>query len=289
MTDVRTELRRSAGSIGVPDRSFERLVERRDRRRRRTRERTIVVALGMTAVSLSALAILRLGLLGPPAPSGSDRVPTRALGLEPGDYLYLRITSSDLGDGYVRNEETWWGTDGSGEVRNRSTRRDKYPDPPSGSYDSGEFPVGHDVSSLSITPSVLAEQLRSSAAQQFGNSDPGSLWDVIGGVLFESPTASPELRAAVFVVAANLDDVRRVDGARDPVGRPAVRLRFSDPDHGRWDMFFDPGTHQAIAWTFRSNAGGEEWLVIDTAIVDLVGVRPHGDQWLAPPSEPAGR
>ena len=288
MTDVRTELRRAAGSIAVPDRSFERLVERRDRRRRQTRARTIVVALGMTVASVSALGVL-MGLHVRPAPGGSGWVSTRALGLEPGDYLYLRITSSDLGDGYIRSEETWWGTDGSGEVRNRSTRRDKYPDPQSGSYDSGEFPVGHDVSSLSITPSVLADQLRSSAAQRFGNSDPGSLWDVIGGVLFESPTASPELRAAVFDVAANLDDVRRVDGARDPVGRPAVRLWFSDPEHGRWDMFFDPGTHQAIAWTFRPNAGGEVRQVVDTGIVDRVGVRPQGDQWLAPPSEPAGR
>jgi hypothetical protein len=67
-----------------------------------------------------------------------------------------RIHNSEAVDGHIRDEETWWALDGSGEVRNRSTRQDKYPGLPTGVYDAGEFPAelfaGKDVSELSTDP-----------------------------------------------------------------------------------------------------------------------------------------
>jgi hypothetical protein len=274
MTDVRTELRRAGRSIDVPDGSFERLIERRDRRRRRSRAVTFAVAIGVTAVSVSALAVLLSGLRGGPIRGGSDWQPSRRLAMQPGEYLYLRVTSDEAEDGHVRDEETWWAPDGSGEVRSRSTRTDKYPYPPTGVYDPGTFPIWlHGVSSLSTDPAVLATQLREVTYD----------WDTL---LFETPYATPELRAAVFDVASGLDGVTVIEDARDPAGRPAIALETSergDGDVSTWRTYFDPGTHQAIAWTFTSSRGGSAWILLESAIVGEAGDLPEPDEWLAPP------
>jgi hypothetical protein len=274
MTDVRTELRRASRTIGVPDRSFERLIERRDRRQRRRRSTTLVVGIGATILSLAGLAALLTGLRGGPSTVGSDWRPSRPLSLGPGDYLYLRVTSSDPGDGAVRNEETWWSPDGSGEVRNRSTRQDKYPYPPSGAYEPGAFPIGlHGVPSLSTDPEVLATQLRDATFD----------WE---SLLLETPYATPELRAAIFEVASHLSGITVIEGARDPAGRAAVALVWSERESGgvsTWRTYFDPATHQPIAWTFTSSRGGSAWILLESAIVDAPGEAPQPDEWLAPP------
>jgi hypothetical protein len=272
--DVRTELRRASRLIDAPEGSFERLVERRDGARRRRRLATLAVALFVAAVSLGGVTVLLSGLGGRPVRSGSDWEPTRPLSLGPGQYLYLRITSSDLGDGYLRDEETWWGTDGSGEVRNRGTRHDKYPYPSSGRYQPGGFPIWlHGVPSLSTDPGILATQIQEAAYD----------WEML---LLETPYATPELRASVFEVASSLDGVTVLEDARDPADRPAIALETSERDAGdvsTWRTYFDPGTHQAIAWTFESTRGESAWVLLESGIVDEAGVRPEGAQWLAPP------
>src|SRR5919109_567454 len=185
MTDVRTELRRISGLIEVPDRSFERLVARREQERRRKRLAAAAVALVVAVAAFGGIAALAPRLNEDPPSSGVGWEPSRRLDLRPGEYFYLRITSDVAVDGHARDEETWWATDGSGQVRNRSTRQDKYPYPPTGVFAEGEFPELNDLSSLS-DPGVLEARLREGTFE-------GYL-----ALLLETPYASPELRAAVF-------------------------------------------------------------------------------------------
>jgi hypothetical protein len=214
---------------------------------------------------------------GPLDPPGAGWQSTRRLELQPGEYFYLRVESDEAEDGWVRDVQTWWATDGSGEVRNRSTRQDKYPYPPSGVYGEGEFPEPYDLSWLSTDPEVLAAQLREAT---FGGDF----------ALPETPYASPEVRAALFEVASTSEGVTVIQDVHDSAGRRAIALETSERDGAftaTWRTYFDPGTHQAIAWTYSSSRGGSAWLLLESAIVDEAGALPRPDEWLVPPLEGA--
>jgi hypothetical protein len=280
MTDVKTRLQEAGRLVNLPDRPFDRLVERRRGSRRRQRITTLAVGLLVAAASLGGVGLLMTPLADGPSAGRAGWEPSRRLALRPGEYFYLRVTSDESVDGWLRDVETWWATDGSGEVRNRSTRQDKYPYPPSGVYEAGGFPrfaVG--VAALSTDPEILAGQLEDAP---YG-------WQLL---LLETPYASSELRAAVFDVATGLEGVTVVEDARDPAGRPGIALETSErdgTDTATWRMYFDPGTHQALAWTFESTRGGSAWILLESAIVDAHGARPASDQWLVPPvSERSG-
>jgi hypothetical protein len=285
MSDVRDRLRNATEFVTLPERPFERLLERRDRRRRGQRLASAAVAFAIAAAAVGGGVFVLSRLGQDQVDTGGGWHSTKALALQPGKYFYLRVESSDLGDGHVRHEETWWALDGSGEVRNRSTRQDKYPYPPGGTYGAGAFPIWSDVSDLSTDPSVLAGQLRQEPWNHFeGQPEPERMWDLASFLLTELPTATPDLRAALFDVARNIEGVTVIENDRDPGGREAISLAFSDGRHGAtWRMFFDPGTHQATAWTFSSDRGGERWIVFGSGIVDASGAQPAGEQWLVPP------
>lgn len=290
MDDVRGRLKSASQVVVVPERAFDRLRERRDRERRRQRLASLVVAAVVGVGSLGGVALLTIGLREDPGTVvGTGWQASRRLALHPGEYFYLRIESSDLGDGHVRDEETWWGLDGSGEVRNHSTRLDKYPYPPSGVFGRGEFPADVDVSELSTDAAILADQLRNEPwVRWLGDPpSPGGLWIFTRVLLLDTPVAPPELRAAVFEMARGIDRIVMTENDKDPAGRTAIGLSFSDVEDGiTWNMYFDPGTHQALAWTFRYHrGGGEGWQVLESGIVDDVGQRPEGEQWLVPPLE----
>jgi hypothetical protein len=285
MADVGERLKNAIEHVALPDRPFDRMVEKRDRKRRSQRLASAAVALAIAAAAVGGGVILLSRLGQDHVDTGAGWHSTKALVLQPGDYLYLRVESSQAEDGQVRDEETWWGLDGSGEVRNRSTRQDKYPYPPSGTYRPGAFPIWSDVSDLSTDPSVLAAQLRQEPWNHFeGQPEPERMWDLVSFLLTELPTPTPDLRAALFDVAGDIVGVTLTENDRDPVDRAAISLSFSDAENGAmWRLYFDPGTHQALAWTFRSDRGGEGWVVLGSGIVDSSGVRPEGEQWLAPP------
>jgi hypothetical protein len=285
MSDVRERLRSATEFVTLPEQPFERLLERRDRRRRSQRLASALVAVAIAAAAVGGGLFVLTSLRQDQVDTGGGWHPTKALALQSGEYFYLRVESSEAEDGQIRDEETWWGLDGSGEVRNRSTRQDKYPYPPSGTYGPGAFPIWSDVSDLSTDPSVLAAQLRQEPWNHFeGQPEPERMWDLVSFLLTELPTATPDLRAALFDVARDIEGVTVTENDRDPVGREAISLSFSDAKHGaRWTMFFDPGTHQSMAWTFSSDRGGESWVVFGSGIVDAAGARPEREQWLAPP------
>ena len=291
MTDVRERLKNATEFVTLPERPFERLLERRDRKRRGQRLASAAVAFAIAAAAVGGgvLVLFRLGQ--DHVETGGGWHSTKALALQSGEYFYLRVESSEEVDGRIRDEETWWGLDGSGEVRNDSTRQDKYPYPPSGTYGPGAFPIWSDVSDLSPDPSVLAAQLRQEPWNHFeGQPESERMWDVASFLLTELPTPTPDLRAALFDVARDIEGVTVSENERDPVGREAMSLSFSDAKHGAtWRLYFDPGTHQALAWTFSSDRGGESWEIFESGIVDAAGVKPEGEQWLVPPLEGAAR
>jgi hypothetical protein len=278
MDDVRDRLRRASELVAPPERPFDRMIERRDRKQRSQRfaSAAVAFAIATTAVGGGTVLLSRLGQDPHDAP-GTGWQPTRRLELQPGEYFYLRVESDEAEDGWVRDVQTWWGTDGSGEVQNRSTRQDKYPYPPSGVYGEGEFPEPYDLSWLSTDPEVLAAQLREAT---FGGDF----------ALPETPYASPEVRAALFDVASTSEGVTVIEDVHDSAGRRAIALETSERDDAftaTWRTYFDPGTHQAIAWTYSSSRGGSAWLLLESAIVDEAGAMPRPDEWLVPPLERA--
>jgi hypothetical protein len=278
MDDVRDRLKRASELVAPFERPFDRMIERRDRRRRSQRLASAAVAFAIAAAAVGGGMVLlsRLGEDPHDAP-GTGWQSTRRLELQPGEYFYLRVESDEAEDGWVRDVQTWWATDGSGEVRNRSTRQDKYPYPPSGVYGESEFPEPYDLSWLSTDPEVLAAQLREAT---FGNDF----------ALPETPYASPEVRAALFDVASTSEGVTVIEDVHDSAGRRAIALETSERDGAftaTWRTYFDPGTHQAIAWTYSSSRGGSAWLLLESAIVDEAGEMPRPDEWLVPPLEGA--
>jgi hypothetical protein len=289
MDDVRDRLRNASELVTPLERPFDRMVERRDRKQRSQRLASAAAAFAIAAgvVGGGVILLSRLGQAQVDVADGARWQSTKELALLPGDYFYLRIESSEEEDGHVRDEETWWGLDGSGEVRNRSTRQDKYPYPPSGIYARGEFPTDVvDLSELSTDASVLADQLRHEPWNRWLGQPPSpdALWIFTRVLLLETPPAPPELRAAVFEMASGIDGVIVSRNDLDPVGRAAIGLRVSEAENGAtWMMYFDPGTHQALAWTFRSDRGGESWQILESGIVGSSGAQPEGEEWLVPP------
>jgi hypothetical protein len=286
MSDVRDRLRNASEFVTLPERPFERLLERRDRRRRSQRIASAAVAFAIALAAVGGGVILLSRLGQGRVDSGGGWHPTKALALQPGEYFYLRVESSEAEDGWIRDVETWWSLDGSGKVRNRGTRQDKYPYPPSGAYGPGAFPIWRDVSDLSTDPSVLAIQLRQEPWNHFeGQPESERMWDLASFLLTDLPTTTPDLRAALFDVARDIEGVTLTQNDRDPVDRAAISLSFPDPKNGAtWRLYFDPGTHQALAWTFTSDRGGESWEIFESGIVDASGAEPEGEEWLVPPT-----
>jgi hypothetical protein len=289
-------LRRASRAVRAQEDPLERLYRRRAIRRHRERLSAAGIAIVLLAVAVGGSLFALGGVWGGHGPVGmsSGWTPDRPLGLRPGQYFYLKGTTLETGDGSRIVQETWWAPNGSGELRFDTNRPDKYvPYPPEGIYGEGEFtpPNQDDLSSLSTDPKILEVQLRE-RADRSGDT----LWRTILILLdFErSPTALPELRAALFEVAAGLGGVTRRDHIEDPVGRDAVSLALMEmvqrvDDSGnpavsamRWALFFDPGTHQLMAEAVGFDGPPNPFLVLESAIVSSSGAEPSTDQFLFP-------
>ncbi len=290
--EVSERVHRASHAVQPPVDPLERLYRRRETKRHRERLTAagIAIVLLVAAVGGSLFAVARVWSGHGRAGMSSGWTPDRPLELRPGQFFYLKGTVLGTGDGSRITQETWWAPDGSGELRFDTNRPDKYvPYPPEGVYDTGKFPLPYqdDLSSLSTDPKILEVQLRN-RADRYGDT----MWRAILNLLdFErSPQALPELRAALFEVAAGLGGVTREVDAEDPVGRNAVALDFTD--HGkcvadqcpRWVLFFDPGTHQLMDEAVGFLEDPVPFLVLDAAIVNSRGEQPTDDQLLFPMS-----
>jgi hypothetical protein len=280
--DVTRRLREASLLVELPPDPLGDLVGRRARRRRRQRLASAAIGLMLVAgIVGGALASMRIG------PSGHSRLGggSGPLELAPGQYFYLKqiVIAGPGGDGSRTIQETWWAPDGSGQLRFDTNRPDKYvPYPPEGLYGKGEFPLPYQerLSSLSTDPNVLKEQLRSRSAGTNTGETTHTIRRLLG-----LPQALPELRAALFEVAAGLPGFVRHDGVRDPLGRKAVSLELADDGAGaHWVMYFDPYHHQLMSVSeARSdlNAVHPFWF-LESAIVDARGAQPTTAQLLFP-------
>ena len=130
-----------------------------------------------------------------------------------------------------------------------------------GTFGPRAFPVDSDLSGLSTDPSVLSQQLLDRTAPSGNSPEPdqispgpelasgvsaGSLWRAITEIL-KDPNATPDLRAAVFEVARTVPGVEVVDHTTDPLGRPAMALRFPYDGGTVAEYDFDPSTLQVMA------------------------------------------
>ena len=294
--ELSERLRRASRTVRLPEDPLERLYRRRVTKHRRERLTAAAVAmvLFVATVGGTLLALRAAGSGHNSAPASGEWTPERSLKLDPGQYLYLKGTIYGTGDGSTIVQETWFALNRSGELRFSTNRPDKYkPYPPEGVYQEGQFPLPYQVdpSKLSTDPTVLEGQLRSSARR-----NGVSIWRSVLNLLdFErSPETFPELRAALFQVAAGLRGITREDDVTDPVGRDAIVLRLGEVSRTinglgkrtrytmRWELFFDPGTHQLMAEAVGFDAQPVPFEILESAIVDARGAAPTEDQLLFP-------
>jgi hypothetical protein len=273
MNDTRDLLERalSVAPSGKPD--LDALYERRARRARGARVRAAAVAAAITLGGV-AMAFNMLGSSGSTFSSASGdriRVPSQNIQLAPGDYYYQRF---DGGWGVC---ESWWALDDSGRLNtlvHQSGEGSCWGPMGGKTYQAGTFysDTGQ-VADLSTDPDVLVGQLRQRTRPDGASPEPyadwgGPIeWGLIRslGELLEAPDVSPEQKAAMMTVAADLST--SVDmHARDAQGRPAISLTL-DSEHETHQWWFDPESHQPLALdAFVVQASG---IVPDMTSADL--------------------
>jgi hypothetical protein len=248
MNDTRSLLERAARTTPAPTPDIGQIYERRSTKARRRRVSAaavaILVAVGGSSLALNAIGGTRPGL---GAAAGNEiGAPTQDITLRPGEYYYQRF---DGGWGVC---ESWWALDDSGRLDNAPGGGNCW-GPEAGIYQPGDFfSDSGPVAGLSTDPSVLMSQLRNRVQPDGASPEPyadwgGPIeWGLIRslGELLEAPDVTPEQKAAMLVVAAELSS--SVDmKARDAQGRPAILLTLdSENETHRW--FFDPQSHQPL-------------------------------------------
>lgn len=154
---------------------------------------------------------------------------------------------------------TWLALDGSGFRRERvvwsrfASEADRIAwieaDRPSFELDRG-YPLSpgqphiHDVAGLPADPDRLLELLRSGAVVERPSGD-DQVFIAIGELLAQG-VAPPDVRAALFEVAARLEGVRLVGDVRDPLERPGTGVSLEGPTYDT-RLVFDPDSAQLLA------------------------------------------
>ena len=320
MNDLGERLRRASEGISPSEGQFERLLRRRDRRKRRERLLAIGVSFALVAGVVGGVLFTlsksgsrtghRTPLDGHSSRTGQAGQANQALALGDGQYLYVRF--HQVMPGFDFTQQSWWATDGSGRTQfDCSTEGcmdpncqgqdgcSGYGGPPNKTYGPGEFPTDDDLTGLSTDPDELLPQLLARTAP--GGESPEPAFSpgpeltpgvTVGGLLYAiesiltDPNGSPDLKAAVYTVAAGLDGVTVHDGATDPAGRPATLLEWSLDGSTEARHYFDPDTHLLMA---SSWAGQDDtYAVYDQGIVGSTDAIPTGDQWFFPESDQGG-
>jgi hypothetical protein len=269
------------------------------RRTRRSHRRTaITIAAAGLAIAIAipiALPGGGTGSAGPAAAALLHRVALRAAQQPPepapgpGQYLYTRSESAPtqlyvVGDGttfmFIQPSvrQTWTGPDGSGRILNTSgavtfpTEADRARWIAAGSPDlyenvtEDEFfgPDGllyADYADLPTDPEELLELIE--RREIVGVGGPNGDWEtfVIIGDLLRGTYTSPEVRAALYQVAADLPGVELVGEVVDGTGRPGVAVAYTNMNSdapSRTELIFDPRTAALL--------GRNEVLVADSTV-----------------------
>lgn len=286
MNDLRDDLLRAGERAPRPSLDLEGLFQRRERVARRKRVSAITLSLSISVALIGSVFAVAQGRGGPGTSVGNGDSATPAvpgpsidLSLAAGQYSYRRITTYSSDGGQVSTVATWWSLDDSGRIVN-------VPGDDT-TYGPGEIPQDTGpVAYLSTDPVRLLDQmtLRTSPngaspepMDQFspgpGQSDhlTAGLIRAIGELLDDVNT-SPELRAALFQVAAGLEGVEVTRDTSDPVGRPAILLSVTTEETlHRW--WFDPASEQLLAERDDGSGTG----ATATMIVETAGITPGSD------------
>jgi hypothetical protein len=190
-------------------------------------------------------------------PSNSDATPLPCPRQPPEDWAFSVLVP------HVR--EIWVTPDGSGRLlvktgeprflgpRDRETweaaGRPELDRP--GTTDESFGPDGlsyTNFSEYSTDPDELYDQIRSKAEGHGPSTDAEML--VLVGDLLRETVAPPDLRAALFRVAARIPGVELVGEVTDPAGRKGVAVARTSDDAGfleRNELIFDPDTSELLA------------------------------------------
>jgi hypothetical protein len=133
----------------------------------------------------------------------------------------------------------------------------------------------HDVAGLPADPDRLLELLRSGAIVERPPGD-DQVFIVIGELLAQG-VAPPDVRAALFEVAARLEGVRLDGEVEDPLERPGVGVSLDGPTYDT-RLVFDPDSAQLLAIElYEPDPRGTEQLTSWTAAfpTTVVDEAPH--------------
>jgi hypothetical protein len=108
------------------------------------------------------------------------------------------------------------------------------------------------ISDLPTDPQKLGTLIRSGHVLLRDSSDSDVL-SVVGTLL--TYPASPQLRSALFQVAANLPSIQYLGSVRDPSGRAGIGVQLFDGSHID-QLIFDPTTSQLLAQVTLPAGGG---------------------------------
>jgi hypothetical protein len=158
---------------------------------------------------------------------------------------------------------TWLAPDGSGDLRTVVLRSEFATDddhrawvqagrptiPAAGDVLDERFSPGDhimlDLRGLPTDPSQLLDALRSGAVSPSVPANDAEVFDLIGEILVQGD-ALPELRAALFKAAAELEGVELIGDTSDPLGRTGVGLRIDSGDE-RIQIIVDESSAQLLA------------------------------------------
>ena len=316
MTDTKRLLEQAQDR--APDAPFglEEILARRARHERQRRLGGAVVGLGLTAAVVAGVifAMASTGTGGAdPGTMGGDGLSgtsPRIVTLDAGEFSYQRIRSDWCWYGPLVSGETagidcdgghlllesWWALDDSGRIEVLEAR--DYGIDREGRFGPGEFPDEGDLSEFPTEPAALEafllERSGSSGASPRPDVTPapdvpleeGQLWLAIRDFLGDTQylNATPELRAAMLQVLADVPMVRVEAGATDPLGRPATVLLFHAYD-ADLEVFVEPGTGDFLAMTERFDDQNMGTVVVEAAGVTTSDhTTPEGDQQTVPSS-----
>jgi hypothetical protein len=158
---------------------------------------------------------------------------------------------------------TWIRPDGAGDRRTVVLRSDfatdadhaawvqagRPPIPAAGDVRDERFSAADDImwdlGGLPTEPSQLLDVLRSGGVIPAVPANDAEVFDFIGEILAQGD-ALPELRAALFKAAAELDGVELIGDTSDPLGRTGVTLRIDSGDE-RIQIIVDEPSAQLLA------------------------------------------
>jgi hypothetical protein len=228
------------------------------------------IALAVAALGIGAILQSRDGAQAQAAEvlTRAAKVADRQLVSKPVDrYRYTKVEGASLvtiGDGLDISAlvpvvtETWVAPDGSGRVLS-TTEQPVFLSPADKSrweaagepalseagrsdvtYPPGGL-VSNDVDSLPTDPDKLFEVIQERAANK--DVPAGAEMLVIVGDLLSNPAASPDLRAALYRVAARIPSIELLGQTTDPAGRPGLGVTITSDYSGalaRQELIFDP-------------------------------------------------